>query len=381
MKIGVVGAGIIGTSIAYHLGKAGAQVTVFDIGDPGNGVSSTTFACLNAFGQAQADLAFRLDAIRFHTTIAREIGSQDLLNITGTLRLASSENEAAKLSANAEAMRDQGSRVERLTVSAAAELEPLIRAHSAIDSVLISDEGWINSRALCERLAEASEKLFEVRCKRERIVGIEGNGSTVQVSHARGKDVFDSLVLAAGNETNTLLASAGLNPTQLKTVPGPLVELLCPKGGHVLNHVVYADDLHVRPGDKGGLLAGVSAIAEEAPLHERLEKERLALVRGGDCWITRFCEMPQKWSIGARPMPLDGLPIIGRLEECDEIYVAVMHGGVTLGPLVGRLVAQDIAEEHTDLRLMRYHCRRFLKETRQCIGPALSVRPPGRSSS
>lgn len=42
MKIGVVGAGIIGSSIAYHLGKAGARVTVFDIGKPGNGVPSTS---------------------------------------------------------------------------------------------------------------------------------------------------------------------------------------------------------------------------------------------------------------------------------------------------------------------------------------------------
>ncbi|WP_439397600.1 FAD-dependent oxidoreductase [Bradyrhizobium sp. PMVTL-01] len=76
MKIGVVGAGIIGSSIAYHLGKAGAQVTVFDIGKPGNGVSSASFACLNAFGQAKADLPFRLDAIKYHSMIAREVGSE-----------------------------------------------------------------------------------------------------------------------------------------------------------------------------------------------------------------------------------------------------------------------------------------------------------------
>lgn len=377
MKIGVVGAGVMGTSIAYHLGKAGARVTVFDIGDPGNGVSSTTFACLNAFGQEGADLEFRLEAIRFHTIVALEISSESLLNITGTLRLASSENEATKLAANAEAMREHGSPVERLTASAAAQLEPLVKTHLAIDGVLIPEEGWINSRALCERLAEASQKLFPVGFKRERILGIEGNGARVQVSHARGKELFDKLVLAAGNETNTLLASAGLNPTQLKTRPGPLLELSYPKDEHGLSHVVYADEFHIRPGDHGGLLAGVSSIAEDASLDERLYKERLALVRAGDRWISRFDDMSRKWSIGARPMPLDSLPIIGRLDECDKIYVAVMHGGVTLAPLVGRLVARDIVEEHTDPRLMRYHSRRFVKETPQRIDPALSLRPTG----
>ena len=44
-----------------------------------------------------------------------------------------------------------------------------------------------------------------------------------------------------------------------------------------------------------------------------------------------------------RPMPLDGYPAVGRLDN--GAYVAVMHSGVTLGPLVGELVAREIAEE------------------------------------
>lgn len=46
--------------------------------------------------------------------------------------------------------------------------------------------------------------------------------------------------------------------------------------------------------------------------------------------------------IGLRPMPTDGLPIIGPLPGIRGVHLAVMHSGVTLAPVVGRLVATEI---------------------------------------
>ena len=43
-----------------------------------------------------------------------------------------------------------------------------------------------------------------------------------------------------------------------------------------------------------------------------------------------------------RPIPADGLPIMGPSREFSGLYVAVMHSGVTLGALAGRLIAQEI---------------------------------------
>jgi glycine/D-amino acid oxidase-like deaminating enzyme len=41
-------------------------------------------------------------------------------------------------------------------------------------------------------------------------------------------------------------------------------------------------------------------------------------------------------------MPADGLPIVGPLPGLGRLYVAVMHSAVTLAPVVGRLVAQEL---------------------------------------
>jgi glycine/D-amino acid oxidase-like deaminating enzyme len=43
-----------------------------------------------------------------------------------------------------------------------------------------------------------------------------------------------------------------------------------------------------------------------------------------------------------RPMPLDGYPVLGTSPARRDIYLAVMHSGVKLAPVVGALAAQEI---------------------------------------
>ncbi|MGY3131153.1 glycine/D-amino acid oxidase-like deaminating enzyme [Bradyrhizobium sp. USDA 4501] len=362
MKIAVVGAGIIGSAIAYHLGTAGARVTIFDIGEPGTGVSSTSFACLNAFGQAEADLPFRLEAIKYHSRIARDLGSERHLHTTGTLRLASFGNDATKLEQNAKAVRKYGSQVEFISPATASRLEPAIIADIATEAVLVPEEGWVNAGALCRALIDASTRQFAVQYRRERVLGLERLQSKARLRLTSGIEAFDSLVLAAGNDTNALLMSARFVPIRLTAAPGPLVDLSCSLGSQGVRRAVYADKLHVRPGDHGGVLAGVAPVAGGAPEHERMEEERHSLISSASQWIMNFAEMGQRWTIAVRPMPADGRPMIGALDEDRTIYVAVMHGGITLGPLVGRLVASEIMDENEATELAAYRPRRSIAQ-------------------
>jgi glycine/D-amino acid oxidase-like deaminating enzyme len=48
--------------------------------------------------------------------------------------------------------------------------------------------------------------------------------------------------------------------------------------------------------------------------------------------------------IGVRPMPVDGLPIIGALPGHPGGYIAVMHSAITLAPAAGRLVADELID-------------------------------------
>jgi glycine/D-amino acid oxidase-like deaminating enzyme len=48
--------------------------------------------------------------------------------------------------------------------------------------------------------------------------------------------------------------------------------------------------------------------------------------------------------IGWRPMPLDGFPVIGASPARRDVYLAVMHSGVTLAPVVGQLAASELLD-------------------------------------
>jgi glycine/D-amino acid oxidase-like deaminating enzyme len=62
---------------------------------------------------------------------------------------------------------------------------------------------------------------------------------------------------------------------------------------------------------------------------------------------------------GFRPMPADGMPIVGFAPGRSDLYVAVMHSGVTLGPLVGRLAATEMLDGVRAEPLAPYRLDRF----------------------
>jgi glycine/D-amino acid oxidase-like deaminating enzyme len=61
--------------------------------------------------------------------------------------------------------------------------------------------------------------------------------------------------------------------------------------------------------------------------------------------------------VGARPMPADGLPVIGPMPGTAGVYIAVMHSGVTLAPAVGRLIAVEVVggADAVEFRGLRPH--------------------------
>ena len=63
--------------------------------------------------------------------------------------------------------------------------------------------------------------------------------------------------------------------------------------------------------------------------------------------------------IGWRPLPLDGLPVLGANPAVPAHYLAVMHSGVTLAPVIGKLVANEILSGQKDPRLSPYRPARF----------------------
>jgi glycine/D-amino acid oxidase-like deaminating enzyme len=62
--------------------------------------------------------------------------------------------------------------------------------------------------------------------------------------------------------------------------------------------------------------------------------------------------------VGVRPVPRDGLPLVGFTADVDNLYVVVSHSAVHLAPLLGRLAARELTLG-PDHRLESFRPARF----------------------
>jgi len=69
--------------------------------------------------------------------------------------------------------------------------------------------------------------------------------------------------------------------------------------------------------------------------------------------------------IGWRPLPIDGHPVIGASPNRPDIYIAIMHSGVTLAPIVGQLAAHESIAGTTVERLDDYRPGRLFEEIKR----------------
>lgn len=63
--------------------------------------------------------------------------------------------------------------------------------------------------------------------------------------------------------------------------------------------------------------------------------------------------------VSNRPIPADGFPSVGALPSVPGYYEAVSHSGITLGPVIGRLLAAEILSGERDEMLADFRPERF----------------------
>ena len=85
------------------------------------------------------------------------------------------------------------------------------------------------------------------------------------------------------------------------------------------------------------------------------------MIKSASCFVPALADaIAVPVPLGFRPMPADGLPVLGFSESVPNLYLAVMHSGVTLAPLVGELSAIEIIDGTKVEMLQPYRPERFV---------------------
>ena len=156
----------------------------------------------------------------------------------------------------------------------------------------------------------------------------------------------DETIIAAGLGAPNLLASININFEMESsmgllayTKPLPLL----------LKYPITGKDFHARQDNQGRLIIG-GKFDDDASKEKDFKIAAHKLVQDMASRLNYNNTMTLDYfTIGSRPLPMDGRPKIGRLknkmgEEIKGVYLAVMHSGITNAPLAGKLGIAEIIQ-------------------------------------
>jgi glycine/D-amino acid oxidase-like deaminating enzyme len=376
----VIGAGVLGASVAARLAEAGTLVTLLDQDQPGHGTSRWSFAWVNSNDKgprpyhdlnhaglrAWAELAPGLDGAAWYRPV-------------GHLELAPGR---AELAVRVERLTSWGYPARLVDAAEAAELEPALLMNGPA-AAWFSHEAYLLTEPLIARLVTylISHGGTMLTGEPGRVTALDpGPGARSRIRTADGAVIeADHVVCCAGRWTPALAALAGAPgtvPLVAWDTPGSVAPALVVRVGPITRagpaRLIHTPQLALRP-HSGGLLH-LEAPDLPVDLHtpgaelrrlagELLDRARRT-VRGLDearVVATQVC---------VRPLPADEQSIVGRLPDAGWLYVAVTHSGVTLAAHLSRLIAAELATGASSVELAPYRPDRFAGTAVDITGPA-----------
>ena len=357
-KVVVVGAGVVGASCAWHLAARGCEVTVLEANGVAAQASGHSFAWLNAGDglQRMSYHVLRSLALGEHRRIAAQLPVP--VRWEGSLEWRDAARGEDTLASEVRFMRERGTEMHLLGAAGAAAIQPGLQLAPGSAVAWGAHDGALDGPATTRLLLEQAQSLGARLRVPVRVRGIESRrGGGVRITTDGDSLEADRVILAAGTGTTALAERAGFALPQ-KTKAG-VIALSAPMPP-VLKTVLYGPDVHMLQRGDGRVVLGEKDGPPAGPSHaERLAAQpnafpdaTIAAQHGARLLARASRYVPalagariEEVGIGWRPMPADGLPAIGFATGSASVYTAVMHSGMTLSALVGRLAAIEIIDD------------------------------------
>ncbi len=381
----VIGAGVLGASVAARLAGAGMRVTLLEADQPGRGTSRWSFAWVNSNDKGPRPYHELNDAgIRAWAELAPGLDGAAWYRPAGNLELAASDSGRAELSARVERLASWRYPVRLIDAAEAAELEPaLLLPDPAAMVAWFPGEAYLLTEPLIERLVAylTSQGGTVLTGEPGRVTGLNaGPGDKPRIRTADGAVIeADEVVCCAGRWTPRLAAlagAAGTVPLVAWDTPGSPAPALVVRVGPVSPEgpvrLIHTPQIALRP--HSGALLHLEAPDTPVDLHTpETELRRLAgqLLERASRTVGALDEARLVTAqVCVRPLPADEQSIVGRLPGAEWLYVAVTHSGVTLAAHLSRLIAAELATGAPAAELAAYRPDRFAGTAAHSTGPA-----------
>jgi glycine oxidase len=344
----VMGAGIIGLSLARELRKRGASVRVVERGEPGHEAS---FAAAGMLVQHGPELAAALKPLAESSAALYPEFVHELEDESGLRVDLRAEGSIAFLE-ESDMPADEARKP--LAAEDVARLEPAV-APPPLPAWLL-DEMTVDPRALTSAALKAAlhrgvevasgSPVTELECEQGRVVGVRTTHTSYHAS-------------AVVNCCGAWAGAIGALKFPTRPVKGQMLSVALPHQPGI-RHVVRTHDVYLVPRTDGRILVG--ATVEEAGFDKRVDADAIqALDHAAIALVPALSEARrlEAWA-GLRPGTPDDLPILGST-SLPGYFVATGHfrNGILLAPATAQVMAEVVRGETPSFDLSSFSAARF----------------------
>ncbi len=360
MKVGVVGAGVMGLSTAYFLSKSGIDVTVFEQKYLLYGASGRNSGGVSPMVDREELIPFALESLRLYDTLPSEVNFNFLFRKNGYIKLASDEEDAEKIREGVSVLRRFGISSKVISPEEVKEIIPDFNPDSAVLASYCREGGVIFPWPVVWGLARGCrENGVEIRTE-ARVEKIERNGSRFTV-HVNGKKYeFDFVVNSAGAWSNEVSRMVGIEQNNMIIKEEVCVtESIKP----YINPYIYdiTSGLYVTQTARGEIIGGITGKSVDRIDTSSTVEFAVRYAKGVTRMIPKLkgLAMLRQWA-GVYDEGRDGLPVVG-FTEIDGFVQANglgKHRGMMIAPALGKELAKLI-ERGENSAIKKFDPQRF----------------------
>lgn len=340
----IIGAGVIGCTVAHELARAGARVAVLETRAPGQGATRASAGVLCPYIEGGHEEKLRDLGARslsmydaFIDRLRADSGREIIYQRNGTFEIAFNEDDVKRLTAQSAVLGQQNVEFKWVQPAAFDDFEPQV-SRQALGALLIPVHGFAGVTSLTLAAAAAAEK-FGARFQNDigaiRIYPLPGNRVGVQSSSSMWD--ADRVVLAAGSWSSQITIQDA-DPVPVKPIRGQLVQLESKAGA--IRRPLWSSNGYLVPWPDGSVLVG--ATIEDVGFDERHTDDAVrALRRAAAQMAPALADAPvTNVRTGLRPRGPDDLPMLGPSRAVPGLFYATAHyrNGVLLAPLTVQLM-------------------------------------------